>query len=435
MMRRKGIAVVIPALLLLASATDARAGAAPQARLGAVVAADPTDPPDQGGQNGGQNGGNGGQADPNDPNNGGQNNGGQGGDGQNGDGQNGQNGDGQNGQNGDQNNGQNGDQNGQNGDQNNDQNNNQGNNNQGNDNQGNDNQQAVKEGPVAADFVPIQQAPAKARAQQGQNASRGSFTSQCGTNQNEHHNPDNFIVAPGVQNGAHHIHDYVGNLSTDGFSTDESLAAAGTTCARQDKSTYFWPVMRVRQQQDDSNQAQQSTADGNVGRIVAPSRASMTFLGNGQSKVTAMPQFLRIITGDAKAGTNGVANAKASWTCTGFQNRALTDKYPICPGNSQVTRVLEFPSCWDGRNTDSANHRTHVVFPDQQGNCAQGTQAIPRLQMTLTYNLPNQPLAFAVDSFPEQGHAPVTDHADFENVMPENLMQQVVNCVNSGRRC
>ncbi|MFI0444983.1 DUF1996 domain-containing protein [Actinomadura sp. 6N118] len=445
--RKKGIAVVIPALLLLASATEAQAGAAPEARLSAVVAADPTDPPDQGGgdQNGGQNGGagqnggqntggqNGGQVDPNDPNNGGQNggqvdpndpnNGGQNGGDQNGgqnggqNGQNGQNGD-QNGQNGDQNNGQNGDQNGD----------------QNNGNQGDEQQQEVKEGPVAADFVPIQQGQAKAEAQEGQNASTGSFTSRCGTNENEHHNPDNFIVAPGVQNGAHHIHDYVGNLSTDGFSTDESLAAAGTTCAQNDQSTYFWPVMRVRNQQDNSNQAQQSTADGNVGRIVAPVQASMTFKGNAQGDVTAMPRFLRMITGDAKAGTNGTANARAQWTCSG-EDRVLTDKYPLCPGGSQVQRVLEFPSCWDGQNTDSANHRTHVSFPDEQGNCQQGTQAIPKLEMTLSYNLPAQPVAFAVDSFPEQGHAPVTDHADFENVMPEGLMQQAVNCINSGRTC
>ncbi|GAA2578159.1 DUF1996 domain-containing protein [Actinomadura fulvescens] len=451
--RKKGIAVVIPALLLVASATEAPAGAMAQARLGAVVAADPTDPPDQGGQNGGQNDpgdgqnnggqdGQGGQADPTAPGNGGQNgdgqngdqNGGQGGDGQNGDQNGGQGGDGQGGdQNGD---GQNGDQNNGNDQNNGDQNNgDQGNGDQGNGNQGNGNQQAVKEGPVASDFVNIRQAPPKARVRPGRNASRGSFTSRCGRNENQHHNPDNFIVAPGVQNGAHHIHDYVGNLSTDGFSTDESLAAAGTTCARGDRSTYFWPVMRVRNQQDNSDQAQQSTADGNVGRIVTPASASMTFVGNPRTRVTAMPRFLRIITGDAKSATNGTANARAQWTCTGFQNRVLTDKYPLCPGGSRVTRVLEFPSCWDGRNTDSANHRTHVLFADQQGNCPQGTRAVPQLRMTLTYNLPNRPVAFAVDSFPEQGHAPVTDHADFENVMPDRLMRQAVTCINSGRNC
>jgi hypothetical protein len=294
----------------------------------------------------------------------------------------------------------------------------------------------VQQGPSAEDFVDIQSVrPNVQRVRNGRGASRGSFTSRCGRNENGHFNSDNFIVAPGVSNGAHHTHDYVGNLSTDGFSTDESLAAAGTTCARGDRSTYFWPVLRVRDGEDTSAQAAQSAADGNVGRIVTPSSVSLRFQGNPRSRVTAMPRFLRIITGDAKAATNGTANARAQWTCSGFTDRVLTDKYPLCPEGSRVTRILDFPSCWDGQNVDSANHRTHVVFPDRAGACPSGTRAVPQLRMTLTYDVPDQAQAFALDSFPEQLHAPVTDHADFENVMPDRLMRLAVDCINRGRNC
>ncbi|MFC5754508.1 DUF1996 domain-containing protein [Actinomadura rugatobispora] len=293
----------------------------------------------------------------------------------------------------------------------------------------------IAEGPDADDFVNIRQAPRVRQVRPSRGGSRGTFSSRCGTNQNEHHNPDNFIVAPGVQNGAHHIHDYVGNESADAFSTDESLAASETTCTNGDLSTYYWPVMRDRNGQDDSAAAQQSAADGNVGSIVLPRSANIQFRGNPRSRVVAMPRFLRVIMGDAKAATNGLANARASWTCSGFANRAFTDKYPLCPRGSQVQRVLDFPSCWDGQNTDSANHRDHIVFPQANGACPQGRQAVPQLRLTLSYNLPNRAQAFAVDSFPEQGHDPVTDHADFVNVMPDNLMQRAVSCINSGRRC
>ncbi|GAA1589965.1 hypothetical protein GCM10009678_85420 [Actinomadura kijaniata] len=435
MASKKGIAVVVPALLLAATAVGSPVTAAAESRSAPVRVAEPgdqngQDPDDQ--RNDGRNG-DGGQQDGQNQND---QNGGQQGD-QNG----GQQGDQNGGQQGDQNGGQQGDQNGQNGDgqegdqngQGDNQGDNQGDQNQGQQNQGNQNQ--VKPGPDRGDFVSIRQAPRRNRPAVSRSGSRGSFTSRCGRNENQHHNPDNFIVAPGVRNGAHHIHDYVGNLSTDGFSTDESLAVAGTTCALNDRSTYFWPVMRNRAQRDDSDQAQQSTADGNVGRIVLPAQARMQFVGNPKSKVTAMPRFMRIITGDAKAGTNGTANARALWTCSGFENRAFTDKYPLCPRGSRVTRVLEFPSCWDGRNTDSANHRTHIVFPNGDGRCPSGTRAVPQLRMTLSYNLPNRPLAFAVDSFPEQGHDPVTDHADFENVMPDSLMRRAVACINGGRNC
>src|SRR5689334_22546810 len=99
---------------------------------------------------------------------------------------------------------------------------------------------------TAEDYVLIQDAPAVARAPRpGRNASRGTFTAQCGRNADgAHRNSDNFITSPGVTNAAHHMHDYVGNTSTDGNATDASLATAGTTCRFGDKSTYLWPVTR-----------------------------------------------------------------------------------------------------------------------------------------------------------------------------------------------
>lgn len=296
---------------------------------------------------------------------------------------------------------------------------------------GNDEEEACADlGPFPEDFVNIRQvAPVRLDARPARNGSRGSFVSQCGTNRNGHNNPDNFIVAPGVSNGAHHLHDYVGNLSTDAFSTDESLAAAGTTCRLGDQSTYYWPVIRDRKSDVNANDP-----DGNVGTVLRPRSVRLEFGGNATSQVVAMPRFIRIITGDAKAATNGTANARAGWSCSGFQNRISPDKYTLCPRGSQLLRILDFPSCWDGQNTDSANHRNHVVFPDQNGACPQGTRAIPRLRMTLGYSVPQGP-SFAVDAFPEQKHNPVTDHGDFVNVMPDRLMQTVVSCINRGRRC
>lgn len=279
-------------------------------------------------------------------------------------------------------------------------------------------------GPAVGDFVDIRQV--RASGSSNLNGNGGSFTSRCGTNANGHLNPDNFIVAPGVSNGAQHLHDYVGNLSTDAFSTDESLSAAGTTCGRSDKSTYFWPVIRDRRSEENAN-----SPEGNVGRVLRPRQATMLFRGTGET-VTAMPRFLRVITGDAKAVTNGPAQAKAQWTCSGFTNR-ITTKYPICPRNSQVMRILDFPNCWDGQNTDSANHRTHIVFP-QNGRCPQGTKAVPQLRMILSYSV-GPGTSYAVDAFPEEKHNPITDHADFANLMPDNLMSFMVSCINRGRRC
>ncbi|MET8830993.1 DUF1996 domain-containing protein [Streptomyces sp. NPDC004610] len=305
-------------------------------------------------------------------------------------------------------------------------------------------------GPVAADFQDITTVQPGSRnlpnglAANGRSGSKGSFTTKCGTNSNDNHNTDNVIVAPGVTNGAHHLHDYVGNQSNDAFAGDDDLANAETTCQNQsDRSSYFWPVLRLQDGTQDFDQnAAGGGTEGNVGRILEAEQAQLKFVGNRTGPVVAMPKALRIITGDAKAFVNGLANANTAWTCTGFEDRQLTDKYPLCPEGSDVVRLSNFQSCWDGQNIDSANHRTHVAFVGADGRCANGFRAIPQLQVRLVYDVPTPVIEngtvqnpFAVDSFPEQLHKPITDHNDFINFFSNKTMKKMVNCINQGRRC
>ncbi|MGI5370458.1 hypothetical protein C9J60_06665 [Streptomyces sp. A244] len=328
---------------------------------------------------------------------------------------------------------------------------------QGQDNGGQDNGQdqggnggQADNGPVADDFINIQDVQPNSRnlpnglAANGDGGSTGTFTTNCGTNENENRNSDNVIVAPGVSNGAQHQHDYVGNQSNNAFASDEDLANAQTTCQNQgDKSSYFWPVLRIQDGSDDIDAGQPGGGqDGNVGKIVEPAEAQLKFVGNRTSDVVAMPKALRIITGDAKAFTNGLNNANTSWSCTGFEDRQVTDKYPLCPEGSSVVRTSNFQSCWDGQNIDSANHRTHVDFVEADGSCSNGFQAIPQLQVRLVYDVQAPQInngqvqnAFAVDSFPEQLHKAITDHNDFINFFDENVMNEMVQCINNGEDC
>ncbi|WP_206792842.1 DUF1996 domain-containing protein [Amycolatopsis sp. MtRt-6] len=517
-------------------------------------------------------------------------------------------------------------------------------------------------------------------------ASTGTFTVDCGRNENGHFNPDNFVAQPGVRNGAQHLHDYVGNLSSNADSNNKSLEAAGTTCKNGDKSAYFWPVVRIDTDDEEKNPpakspdgdrdqaaqdavspvitcpdvasklpdvpdsamaevnrnldlldtqldeankrlistkgqggpnfvqnailgplkdkrvatidrmaiaigrtaakpqglgslapcalkeqagsggnpasngggapggaAQQITCPDvasklpavpasakaevdrnlqllntqlqeanqrlvstqgqggpnfvqnailgplkdkrvatidrmaiaigrtaarpqgldalapctlgqgggngnnggatatpplpgpdannelpeNDGEIQRPAKVGITFRGSAVGKVVAMPKFLRALTGDAKPSINGTKNTRAAWTCTGFENR-ITDKYPICPQGSKVARIHDFPSCWDGKNTDSANHRTHIVFPDKAGRCQAGFKAVPQLRITLVYDIPHDiqvKRQYKVDSFPSEKHNPLSDHNDFANVMSQRIMNQVVNCINRNKTC
>ncbi|WP_030238028.1 DUF1996 domain-containing protein [Streptomyces sp. NRRL S-455] len=301
-------------------------------------------------------------------------------------------------------------------------------------------------GPVAADFAPITSVqPDASRPRQAADASRGSFATDCGVNENGLFNSDNIIAAPGVTNGAHHFHDYIGNQANNAFASDQDLANAETSCVDPgDRSSYYWPVLRLQngtQEQDADSPG--GGIEGNAGEIVTPKQVTLTFQGNPRGKVTAMPRLLRIITGDAKSFLNGPANANASWSCTGLEDRQLKDKYPLCPQGSDVVRTFKFQSCWDGRNTDSANHRTHMAFTDAAGNCPSGFRPVPQLVQRIVYDVDAPSLKdggrttplFAVDSFPEQLHKPVTDHGDFINVFDEGLMREMVDCINEGRTC
>ncbi|WNV84609.1 DUF1996 domain-containing protein [Umezawaea sp. Da 62-37] len=400
-------------------------------------------------------------------------------------------------------------------------------------------------------FVDITKVKANVKTPKPQRgATTGTFTVNCGLNENGHFNPDNFIAAPGVQNGAQHLHDYVGNLTTDANSTDQSLDAGGTTCKNGDKSAYFWPVIRIDKGEEEAgggagidcpdvaaqlkNVPQQAKAEvdnnlallgtqeaeaekrladtaaaqkndagfvnnailgplkekraatiermaiaigrvaakpqgldklapcklaagaaaadadagtgtgkdeeleGNDGEVQEPKAADITFRGSPVGQVVAMPKFLKILYGDAKRSINGDKNTKASWTCAGFEDKVLLNKYPICPNGAAVKRIHDFPGCWDGKNTDSANHRDHVAFADATGQCGNGFQAIPQLRITLTYDIPadvQKNAQYKVDSFPAEEHDPFSDHDDFANVMSDKIMNRLVACVNSGKTC
>jgi hypothetical protein len=233
-----------------------------------------------------------------------------------------------------------------------------------------------------------------------------SFTQDCGRNEEGHRNTDNVITSPGTAGGAHHVHDYVGNLSTNAFSTNESLAAAATTCVTGDQSTYYWPVLRVHHS------------------ILPPIAVRISFHGNPFTEVVAVPRFLRVMTGDAKAATNGGRFERARWSCSGAPDR-VTTRYPLCPHGQLVVRTLEFPSCWDGLRLDSPDHRDHVRFPAADGACPAKTFPIPRLEVKVSYAVAHGE-RYRLDSFPEQGGNPRTDHGDFIAVLPGQLQEKIL---------
>ncbi len=254
-------------------------------------------------------------------------------------------------------------------------------------------------------------------------ASTGSYAWNCGRNERGHRNTANIVVTPGKPGPPHHLHDYVGNLGVRDLSTVADLAGQPTTCSNGDASTYFWAVLRLAEPGHNEH----------GGSPQVPASVTMKYYGNPRGPVLPMPRLLRVTVGDAYAHTNGGAQARARWTCSNTLERQ-TMKYPICDDGAAVVRIFDFPSCWDGRQLDSAKHREHVVFPITGGGCPVGTFAIPRLQITMTYAVPHG-TRYLIDAFDDQDHDPATDHGFLVNLMPEARMVRVVNCLNQGQAC
>lgn len=286
-------------------------------------------------------------------------------------------------------------------------------------------------GPAAADFVKIADVSAAAPPVAPESgSSTGIFREDCGRNAQGIRNSDNIIISPGVTGGAHHAHDYVGNVSTNAFSTDASLAAADTTCGDGDRSTYFWPVLLA----PGASAGQNSSGHGGNLWIQTPQSVLIEFRGSPVSNVVAMPRFLDAFTGNPHGFTEGGAGAEhVQWSCSGDRTR-ITRQYPLCDEGQQVIRVFDFPSCWNGKALDSPNHKSHLVYPEADGACPSATFPVPQLHIELAYAVPAG-ARYAIDSFPEELRSPISDHAGFINVMPDQLMTTVAECINSGRQC
>ncbi len=264
--------------------------------------------------------------------------------------------------------------------------------------------------------------------------STGTWRVDCGRNESGIRNSDNLVVNPGVIGAAHHLHDYVGNVSTNAFSTDRSLAAAATTCRGGDKSSYYWPVLRVPGSGSGVHDGAEHDAHGNEGRVLPPASVTIEFRGNPVSDVVPMPEFLRTATGNAHGFSQGGKNTShLQWTCSGARDRVTKD-YPRCPEGQQVVRVFDFASCWNGKSLDSPDHSSHLVFPTATGSCPPATFPVPQLHLEIAYTVPKD-ADFTVDTFPEDRRSALADHSHFINVMPPALMDRLVACINENRAC
>jgi hypothetical protein len=229
-----------------------------------------------------------------------------------------------------------------------------------------------------------------------------------------HRLPDDPIVLPGLA-GASHSHDFMGNHSTNAASTYQTLLTASGNCnPLVDISSYWVPTLYR----------------DNV--AVAPSTATFYYLGEGvnnKAAIRSTPVGLKIVAGNAKA--TGFADSIARWSCLHAGHVPPSKNFVVCPSGTSLETYLDFPQCWNGRDLDSADHKSHMSYP-VAGNCpASHPVSVPKLRFVIRYPVNGSTAGLRLSSGP--GY---TYHGDFFNVWPAAEMERRVrNCINVVLKC
>jgi hypothetical protein len=217
-----------------------------------------------------------------------------------------------------------------------------------------------------------------------------------------HSSMDDPIVHPGVP-GAAHQHDFFGNVSTDAFSTAESLAAADSTCRlKTDASAYWAPALYA----DDV--------------AVTPIKARAYYVRKVDAKVSPPPLGLRIVAGGQK---------NVRFTCiVDAMPQRLGHMVRGC-GDGRFAIGIRFPDCWNGVDLDSADHRSHMAYSDRGACPATHPVALAGLRLYITYPSPSEDALLTLAS----GDL-TSAHADFFNAWHPEMVGELTNFCLNGRR-
>jgi len=252
---------------------------------------------------------------------------------------------------------------------------------------------------VAAMLVPVATSAAERRpAAPAGRLHDGIFLSVC---RPSHVASDDPIVHPD-EPGASHQHEFFGNVTTDADSTYRTLRAGATTCRiAADTAAYWVPSV---------------FADG---QRVAPIRVNAYLAGRGRGRIAAFPAGLKVIAGNSEA-TAPQPLAITGWKCSGVQDPGLAADPKTCPAGSHDVLVIRFPDCWNGKDLDSADHKSHMAYR-VRGACPIGYPIrVPRLSLNVHYDLPSTTgLTLASGSI-------YSAHADFFNAWNQTALARLV---------
>ncbi|WP_394619599.1 DUF1996 domain-containing protein [Lentzea sp. JNUCC 0626] len=269
---------------------------------------------------------------------------------------------------------------------------------------------------VAASLVAAVLAVATQSAQADDYVSHHEFQANCSFATDR---PDDPIVFPGLP-GASHLHTFLGNNSINANSTNDSLRQGSTNCITpDDKSAYWFP----------------SVLNGD--QVVRPTGNQVVYYKSGILKyqdVQPFPPGMRFVVGSPTSTLEQFRDHPGA--IEGFECGDSAKNWDIpswCAPGSQLNVRFQAPSCWNGRDLDSADHKSHMAYPDRATLVCPPSHpvAVPMIEFKMAFPVSGDMSRVRLSS--GRGY---TWHYDFMNAWDAPTQAALVrHCINGGLQC
>ncbi|MDX5407050.1 MAG: DUF1996 domain-containing protein [Chromatiaceae bacterium] len=300
------------------------------------------------------------------------------------------------------------------------------------------------------------------------NSWRGIFRINCDFAHSSYNDP---IVYPGQKNAAH-LHRFYGNTLLDENSTTESLFTSGeSSCQGNElnRSAYWIPAL-LAPAFDAATAERLLDENGDPAWKVVPAVVGgdedaheVFYYSAGIDDLDAIqpiPLGLKMIAGSAMSmpgmaqDTSIVRWHCQSWESSDGTNPRWSSRIPECVAPDRLRMDIFFPSCWNGTDLDSSDHKSHMAYPVNNGGpygtVCPASHPVPIVRVSFHYAYGVKPEVYEPQSRSSRGWRFASDmyevstsspggmslHGDWFNAWHPEAMQALLdNCIKQGLDC
>jgi hypothetical protein len=316
-----------------------------------------------------------------------------------------------------------------------------------------------------ADILPSNTQPAPVEP----NSWRGILRINCDFSHSSYNDP---VVFPGQADAAH-LHRFYGNTLLDENSDIDSLFTTGeSSCQGNElnRSAYWYPALLAP---DYDQQTGNRVLDGNgdpawkaVTAVVGDDDVAheLFYYSAGVDdleSIQPIPLGLKMIAGNhmgqpgMEQDTSIVRWHCQSWESSDATNPRWSTSIPECLAPDRLRMDVFFPSCWNGTDLDSSDHKSHLAYPINPSGAANSTvcpanHPVPIIRVSFHYAFGVKPDVYEPTTMSSRGWRLASDmydastatpggmslHADWVNAWhPEALQAVLDTCIKEALDC